>query len=102
MPTNFAFLPDGGFLVADGYGSYRIHRYDADGKWLSCFGEPGKEDSQFNLPHGIWIDDRGEGEPSIVVADRVNARLQWFTPAGEHVRTQVDSCSRPTSTRTAS
>src|SRR4029077_9124047 len=36
MPTNFAFLPDGGFLVADGYGSYWIHRYDKDANWLSC------------------------------------------------------------------
>ena len=28
MPTNFAFLPDGGFLLADGYGAWWIHRYD--------------------------------------------------------------------------
>ena len=26
MPTNYAFLPDGGFFQADGYGAYRIHR----------------------------------------------------------------------------
>ncbi len=41
-PTNFAFLDDGGFLLADGYGSHYIHRYDKDGKWLSCFGGTGK------------------------------------------------------------
>ena len=35
MPTNFAFLDDGGFLLADGYGAFYIHRYDKDGKWLS-------------------------------------------------------------------
>ena len=34
MPTNFAFLPDGGFFLADGYGSYRIHRYDKEGNWV--------------------------------------------------------------------
>ena len=33
MPTNFAFLDDGGFLLADGYGSFYIHRYDKAGKW---------------------------------------------------------------------
>jgi len=29
LPTNFAFLPDGDFLRADGYGSYYIHRMTA-------------------------------------------------------------------------
>jgi hypothetical protein len=87
MPTNYAFLPDGGFFLADGYGSYRIHRYDKDGKWLSKFGEPGKGDGQFDTPHGIWIDNRPGREPSVVVADRANKRLQWFTLEGKHLKT---------------
>lgn len=88
MPTNFAFAPDGGFYVADGYGSYRIHRYDKDAKWLSVFGSVGTEDGQFSLPHGVWLDDRQDGEPTVVVSDRVNARLQWFSLDGKHLRTQ--------------
>ena len=104
-PTNFAFLADGGFLLADGYGSFRIHRYDASGKYLSSFGQPSgesKADGTFQTPHGLWIDDRSEpgrpdrgepgrpdpGEPLIVVTDRANARLQWFTLEGEHRQTQ--------------
>jgi hypothetical protein len=87
MPTNYAFLPDGGFFLADGYGSYRIHRYDKNGKWLSKFGEPGKGDGQFNTPHGIAIDNRPGREPSVVVADRANKRLQWFTFDGKHLQT---------------
>jgi len=87
MPTNYAFLPDGGFFLADGYGSYRIHRYDKDGKWLSKFGEPGKGDGQFDTPHGIWIDNRPGRVPSVVVADRANKRLQWFTLKGNHLKT---------------
>ncbi|HSH93280.1 MAG TPA: hypothetical protein VK968_03975 [Roseimicrobium sp.] len=87
MPTNFAFLPDAGFFVTDGYGSYRVHRYDKDGKWVSMFGEPGKGDGQFNLPHGIWIDSRPGKTPSVVVADRANKRLQWFTLEGKHLKT---------------
>jgi hypothetical protein len=86
-PTNYAFRPDGGFYLADGYGSYRVHRYDKDGKWLSMFGEPGKGDGQFNTPHGIWIDSRPGREASVVVADRANARLQWFTFEGKHLKT---------------
>jgi len=88
--TNIAFHPDGGFFLADGYGSYRIHRYDKEAHWLSTFGEIGTEEGQFQLPHGLCIDDRGEGDPLLVVSDRVNARLQWFTLDGKHVRTQGD------------
>jgi hypothetical protein len=87
MPTNYAFLPDGGFFLADGYGSWRIHRYDSNGKWLSMFGEPGKGDGQFDTPHGIAIDDRPGRAPSVVVADRANKRLQWFTFEGKHLKT---------------
>ncbi len=90
LPTNFAFHPAGGFYLADGYGGYCIHRYDADGKWLSMFGKPSADadaDGTFDTPHGVWIDDRG-GEPLVVVADRANSRLQWFTLDGEHRRTQ--------------
>ena len=96
-PTNFAFHPEGGFYLADGYGGWCIHRYDADGNWLSKFGSPSDDkdaDGTFDTPHGLWIDDRREpgrpdpGEPLVVVTDRANARLQWFTLDGEHRRTQ--------------
>jgi hypothetical protein len=90
MPTNFAFLDDGGFLVADGYGAYCVHQYDKDANYVSTFGGPStsaKEDGLFNTPHGIWIDHRPGGEPSIVVADRANGRLQWFSLTGEHQQT---------------
>jgi hypothetical protein len=36
-------------------------------------------------PHGIWLDDRPGRTPSIVVADRANARLQYFTLDGKHI-----------------
>lgn len=87
MPTNFAFLPDGGFYLADGYGSFRIHRYDRNGVWLSMFGEPGTGDGQFNTSHGIWVDNRPGRTPSVVVCDRANKRLQWFTLDGRHLET---------------
>ncbi len=88
MPTNFAFHPeDGGFYLADGYGAHCIHRYDKDGKWLSAFGAHGEGDGQFNLPHGLWVDARPGREPSVAVADRVNARLQWFDLEGKHLET---------------
>jgi hypothetical protein len=87
MPTNYAFLPDGEFYLADGYGSYRIHRYDKEGKWKSMFGAPGTGPAEFNTPHGIWLDTRPGRGGSLVVADRANKRLQWFTLEGKHIKT---------------
>jgi hypothetical protein len=87
MPTNFAFLPGGDFLLADGYGSYFIHRYDADGNWLSSFGGVGKGEGSFNLPHGLWVDTRKGAEPGIMVADRANNQLQLLSIEGEYERT---------------
>ncbi|WP_145168124.1 NHL repeat-containing protein [Rubripirellula lacrimiformis] len=87
MPTNFAFTPDGGFLVADGYGAFYVHRYDANGKWVSCFGGEGDGKGKFNTPHGIWIDSRDGGDEAIVVADRANNALQFFTMDGQYQKT---------------
>lgn len=81
LPTNF---PDGGFFLADGYGAHTVHRYDAAGEWQSMIGSHGTEDGQFNLPHGLWIDDRKADDPLLVVADRANARVQWFDLEGKH------------------
>lgn len=94
MPTNFAFLPNGEFLVADGYGSYYIHRYDTDGNWLSSFGGPGDGKGTFNLPHGLWVDTRNSESPEIVVADRAHNTLQIFALDGTYKKT-VDGLGLP-------
>lgn len=90
MPTNFAFLDDE-FLVADGYGSFHIHRYDYDGNWKSSFGGPGEGKGTFQTPHGIWIDrrksDQGDGDPEIVICDRANNALQTFAVDGTYQKT---------------
>ena len=87
MPTNFAFLPDGDFLLADGYGSFYIHHYDKDGNWKSSFGGEGKGEGRFHTPHGIWVDSRDESDPQVVVADRANHTLQFFSLEGEYRKT---------------
>ena len=87
MPTNFCFLPDGDFLVADGYGSFWIHRYDKDANWKSCFGGPGDGDTTFINPHGLWYDNRPGREPAVVITDRVRHVLKYFTPEGQYLST---------------
>jgi hypothetical protein len=84
-PTNVAFLADGGFYVADGYGSNFIHQYDKDAKWVRTFGGTGVDAGKMLTPHGLWVDDRPGRKPSLIVADRANARLQYFSLDGKHL-----------------
>jgi hypothetical protein len=93
LPTNFAFLDDGGFLLADGYGAYFIHRFDAAGKWVNCFGGAGQGKGTFNTPHGLWIDNRGD-KPIVVVTDRAHNTLQRFSLDGNYIDT-IDGFGLP-------
>jgi hypothetical protein len=84
-PTNVAFAPDGGFYVADGYGSSYVHQYNKDAKWVRTWGGGGTTPGKMRTPHGIWLDNRPGREPAVVVADRANARLQYFTLDGKYL-----------------
>jgi hypothetical protein len=84
-PTNVAFAPDGGFYIGDGYGSNYIHQYDKDARWVRSWGGFGDAPGKMKTPHGLWVDDRPGRTPSLVVADRANARLQYFTLDGKHL-----------------
>jgi hypothetical protein len=84
-PTNVAFGPDGGFYIGDGYGSHYIHQYDKDANWVRTWGGQGTEPGKMRTPHGLWLDNRPGREPTLVVADRANARLQYFTLDGKHL-----------------
>jgi hypothetical protein len=87
LPTNITFLPDGDFFLADGYGSFYIHRFDKEGNWKSCFGGPGEGEGKFNTPHGIWYDDRPGREPSLAICDRAHHTLQYMTLDGKYIET---------------
>lgn len=84
-PTNLCFAPDGGIYVGDGYGSNYIHKYDKNGDYEFSWGGTGSEPGKMKTPHGIWIDERADGEPTLVVADRANFRMQYFDLKGKHL-----------------
>jgi len=93
-PTAVAVGPDGRIFASDGYGKSWIHIYDKDRNYKKSFGGPGNGAGKFNTPHGVWLDARGK-EPLLLVCDRENGRLQWFTMDGEHVRTMDKDLRRP-------
>lgn len=94
VPTNIAFGPNGDFYVADGYGLSWIHQYNQKAEYIRSWGGAGKEPGKMSCPHGIWCDTRGP-EPELVVADRSNVRLQYFTMDGKHKRFVTEELRHP-------
>jgi peptidylamidoglycolate lyase len=81
-PTDVAVAKDGSFYVSDGYGNSRIMKFSANGTFLFEWGKKGDKESEFNIPHGIDIDDNG----NVYVADRENSRIQVFDSTGKFIR----------------
>jgi DNA-binding beta-propeller fold protein YncE len=83
LPTDIAFTESGEMFITDGYGNARVHKFSATGDHLFSWGEPGTGPSEFNMPHGVWIDRQGR----VLVCDRENDRVQVFTQDGTYVST---------------
>ena len=75
---------NGDIWVADGYGSSRVTRYDAEGKFLQTLdGEEGC--GRFDCPHGIYFDIR-RNPGQLYIADRGNHRVQVYSENGVFLR----------------
>ena len=85
-PAVLAFLPNGSFLLGDGYWNTRIIKYDAEGEYLMEWGEAGSGPGQFDLVHGLAVDR----EHRVYVADRRNNRVQVFTEDGAFIEEWPD------------
>ena len=88
--THTALSPHGDIFVSDGYGNARVHKYSADGKLITSWGEPGCDPGQFNIVHNICCDADGW----VYVADRENHRVQVFNGDGKY-ETQWNNMHRP-------
>ncbi len=85
VPTEATVASNGDVYIADGYGEYWVHRYSPDAEYIDSFGGIGMADGKLFNPHGIMMDTRGD-EELVLVSDRKNERLQYFTLEGQHVR----------------
>lgn len=93
-PTNVATAPDGTVFVADGYGRNFIHVYHPDGSYQRSFGGTGDGPGRLSVPHGLMVDTRGE-QPRLVVADRKNRRLQYFSLDGRALAVVTEELRQP-------
>ena len=73
-PQDVGFLPDGSILVADGLDNSRVVKLDAQGNYVTHFGEKGTGRGEFDGVHAVTTDSIGR----IYVADRNNNRIQVF------------------------
>ena len=81
-PADVAFAPNGDVYIADGHWNNRIFHLDANGNVIGMWGSYGKGPGQFNLPHSVAVD----AQSRVWVADRMNKRLEIFTPNGEFIQ----------------
>ena len=91
-PAKIAALDKGDLFIADGYGNARIHHYSSDGKFIKSWGEPGDGPGQFNVVHGVGVDNLNG---DVYVCDRENERIQIFSYDGE-LKTIWNDIWRPT------
>lgn len=81
LPTDVAVSADGSFYVSDGYGNSRVIKFSKDGMYLFEWGKFGDKQGEFNIPHGIDLDNEG----NVYVADRENNRIQKFDAKGNFI-----------------
>ena len=80
--TDVAFGPEGELYISDGYINSRIAKADKDGNWIKSWGNRGTNPGEFNTPHNIATDAKG----NVYVADRGNRRIQVFDGEGKLLR----------------
>jgi DNA-binding beta-propeller fold protein YncE len=82
--TDIAFLPDGSFVVSDGYDNSRVVKFDKNGKYITSW--EGPLPPKMDVPHSIATDRNGR----IYVADRGNDRIFVHDSNGKHLDTWPD------------
>jgi hypothetical protein len=86
-PTFMDWLPDGSFVVADGYNGTRVAKFDKDGNFIKDWGQAGTTPNEtrpgyWNNVHGIAVDPETR---RIFVNDRGNRRIQVFDEEGTYL-----------------
>ena len=89
-PTDVAWDPAGNIFVSDGYGNARIAKFDKGGKFLKSWGSKGTEPGQFDTPHSLATDAKG----NVYVGDLGNKRIQVFDNDGVF-KTEISKVGSP-------
>ncbi|MEZ5328137.1 MAG: hypothetical protein R3F19_24095 [Verrucomicrobiales bacterium] len=85
-PTDVDVTADGTIYIVDGYGKSLVHIYDKLGNYKTTFGGKGTENGKFDVCHNVIIDTR-QANPTLLISDRQNNRLQLHAMDGAFIRT---------------
>lgn len=86
--------PDGGLIIANGYGDSRLFQYDPHGNYKAAWSGKGSAEGLLDCSHGLALDTRYD-QPLLLVCDRENRRLCHFDLDGKYVRTVTQHLRRP-------
>ena len=93
-PTETAVGPNGDIYIADGYGQNFIIQYSSKGEYIRHFGGKGQGDGLFDCCHGITVDYRDAGNPTLLITSRAANEFKRFTLDGKHLETiSLPGCS---------
>ena len=98
-PTAITVAPNGDIILADGYASNHIFKFDKTGKYLMHFGVKGNGLKEFNTAHGMTLDTRYD-PPRLLICDRNHTpkgRLLHYDLDGNYIDEVVTGLGMPTS-----
>ena len=82
-PQGVATARNGDIYVADGRRyNFCVHQFTASGQYVRSWGKKGSGPGEFAEPHSVWV----LGDGTVMVGDRGNDRIQYFTPEGTFIR----------------
>lgn len=98
-PTAITVAPNGDIILADGYASNHIFKFDKTGKYLMHFGTKGNGLKEFNTAHGMTLDTRYT-PARLLICDRNHepkGRLLHYDLDGKFIDEVATGLGMPTS-----
>jgi hypothetical protein len=98
-PTAITVAANGDIILADGYASNYIFKFDKTGKYLMHFGKKGNGLKEFNTAHGMTLDTRYTPN-RLLICDRNHepkGRLLHYDLDGNFIEEVVTGLGMPTS-----
>lgn len=91
-PNDVIVAKDGSIFVSEGHGAGNnlVFKFDKSGKLIKTWGKKGTGPGEFDQPHSLQFDSKG----NLYIADRNNNRVQVFDQDG-NFKTEYYQWSRP-------
>jgi peptidylamidoglycolate lyase len=85
-PTETCISPNGDIYIADGYGSQYILQYNNKGEFIRKFGgDSAIQEDKFKQVHGITLDTRNPGNPTLLCTARMKNCFKRFSLDGKYI-----------------